>query len=114
MSRERIYRVLLSLGLSQTDFNVYLLLAANGPKKAKNIANSLKITKQQLYPSLKKLKNKRIITATFHRPATYSAVTFEKAIAQIIEVKVDQSKAIKENKEELLAIWNSIESNKEE
>jgi sugar-specific transcriptional regulator TrmB len=112
LSQERIFRTLLSLGLSQTDFNVYLLLAAKGPKKAKNIANSLKITKQQLYSSLKKLKNRRIITVTSHHPATYSAVTFEKVIDQIINVKVDQSKAIKENKDQLLAIWDSIESKK--
>lgn len=113
MSRERISQALLSLGLSQTDSRVYLYLATNSPKKAKNIAKALKITKQQLYPTLRNLKNKGILTATSQRPAIYSAISFEKVIEQMIKAKMEQSKAIKENKKNLLAVWRSLEFTKE-
>ena len=105
--------MLLSLGLSQTDYKVYLYLQTSGSKKAKNITQALKMTKQQLYPSLKNLQNKAIITGTSQRPAIYSAVSFEEVIEQIIKTKVAESQAIKENKKELLAIWHSVELNKE-
>jgi len=90
------------------DAKVYVYLAKKGPKKGRELANALQVTKQQLYPSLKNLKNKGVVTASLERPALFSAVAFEKVVELLIKIKVEQAKAIKETKEELLSSWRSM------
>lgn len=90
------------------DAEVYVYLAKKGPKKGRALANALQVTKQQLYPSLKNLKNKGVVTASLERPALFSAVAFEKVIELLIAIKVEQAKAVKETKKELMDSWRSI------
>jgi sugar-specific transcriptional regulator TrmB len=101
-------KTLEGFGLSRIDAEVYVYLAKKGPKKGRELANALQVTKQQLYPSLKNLKTKGIVTASFERPALFSAVAFEKVVELLIKIKVEQAKAIKETKKELLDSWRSI------
>ena len=101
-------KTLEGFGLSRIDAEVYVYLTKKGPKKGRELANALQITKQQLYPSLKNLKNKGIVTASFERPAFFSAVAFEQVVELLISIKVEQAKAIKETKKELLDSWRSI------
>ena len=108
MSLERVLKTLEGFGLSRIDAEVYVYLAKKGPKKGRELANALQVTKQQLYPSLKNLKNKGIVTANLERPALFSAVDFEKVLELLIEIKVEQAKVIKETKKELLGSWQSI------
>ena len=108
MSLERVLKTLEAFGLSQTESEVYLYLAKKGPKNGREVANALRISKQQLYPSLKKLKNKGIISASLDRPALFSALAFEKVLELFITIKVDQAKTIKETKKELLKSWRSM------
>jgi sugar-specific transcriptional regulator TrmB len=95
-------------GLSRMDAEVYVYLAKKGPKKGRELANALQVTKQQLYPSLKNLKNKGVVTASLERPALFSAVAFEKVVELLIAIKVEQAKAVKETKKELMDSWRSI------
>ena len=108
MSLERVLKTLEGFGLSRTDAEVYVYLAKKGPKKGRELAKDLQVTKQQLYPSLKNLKNKGIVTASHERPALFSALAFKKVLELLIEIKVEQAKAIKETKKELLYSWRSI------
>jgi sugar-specific transcriptional regulator TrmB len=108
LSLERVLKTLEGIGLSRMDAEVYVYLAKKGPKKGHELADALQVTKQQLYPSLKNLKNKGIITASLERPALFSAVSFEKVVDLLIAIKVEQAKAIKETKKELLDSWRSI------
>jgi len=108
LSLERVLKTLEGLGLSRIDAEVYVYLSKKGPKKGRELADVLQVTKQQLYPSLKNLKNKGIVTVSLERPALFSAVAFEKALELLIEIKVEQAKAIKETKKELLDSWRSI------
>ena len=108
MSLERVLKTLEGFGLSRMDDKVYVYLAKKGPKKGRELANALQVTKQQLYPSLKNLKNKGVVTASLERPALFSAVAFEKVVELLIKIKVEQAKAIKETKEELLSSWRSM------
>ena len=108
MSLERVLKTLEGFGLSRMDAKVYVYLAKKGPKKGRELANALQVTKQQLYPSLKNLKNKGVVTASLERPALFSAVAFEKVVELLIKIKVEQAKAIKETKEELLSSWRSM------
>jgi sugar-specific transcriptional regulator TrmB len=108
LSLERVLKTLEGFGLSRMDAKVYVYLAKKGPKKGRELANALQVTKQQLYPSLKNLKNKGVVTASLERPALFSAVAFEKVVELLIKIKVEQAKAIKETKEELLSSWRSM------
>jgi sugar-specific transcriptional regulator TrmB len=108
LSLERVLKTLEGCGFSRIDAEVYVYLAKKGPKKGRELANALQITKQQLYPCLKNLKNRGIVTVSRERPALFSAVAFEKVVELLIKIKVEQAKAIKETKKELLASWRSI------
>ena len=108
MSKERVLKTLEGLGLSRADAEVYVYLAKKGPRKGRRLANDLQITKQQLYPSLRNLEKKGIVTVSLDRPALFSAVAFEKVLELLIEIKVEQAKAIKETKKKLLDSWRSV------
>jgi sugar-specific transcriptional regulator TrmB len=45
MSREWILKTLIELGFSEEEAEIYFLLSRDGPKKAKEIADKLKIRK---------------------------------------------------------------------
>lgn len=111
MSLERVLKTLEAFGLSRADSEVYLYLAKKGPKKGREVAKALQISKQKLYPSLKNLKNKGIINASFDRPTQFSAIAFEEVLELLITIRVDQAKAIKETKKELLKSWRAMKWN---
>ena len=108
MSQERIFKALLSLGLSQTDARVYIYLASKGPMRARDIIYNLKINKQQLYRSLKRMRNKGIVSSSQGFPAIFSAELFEKALKVLVKEKNEQAQRITEKKDALLSLWNSI------
>ena len=107
MSLERVLRTLEGFGLSRADAEVYVYLAKQGPQKGVEIADALKIRKHILYLSLKSLQDKGIVTASSERPALFSAVAFKQALDLLVEANLEQAKAIKDIKEELLSSWRS-------
>ena len=111
MSLERIFKTLIELGLSEADSRVYILIATKGPMTAKAIIEESKINKQQLYPILKKLCNKKIIEVTGVRPFVVSALPFEVVLQMLIDHKLAESKEILENKKELLSNWKAVNWN---
>lgn len=107
MSLERIFKALIKLGLTETDTRVYIFLATKKPNIARNIAEKLKISKHQIYLSLKRLQAKEIVNSTNEQPATFSALPFEKALNKLIDAKTEEAQNIEQNKEELLAAWRA-------
>lgn len=108
MSLERIIKTLEEFGLKRLDAEVYIYLAKKGPLRAGEVAAALKLSKQKLYHSLKNLRNKGVITAGSEQPAFFSALVFENAIDLLVRANIEQAKAIKETKEELLSSWRSM------
>ena len=108
LSLERVLRTLEGFGLTRVDAEVYVYLAKKGSQKGTDIADALKIRKQQLYSILKSLQDKGVVTASLEHPALFSAVAFEKALDLLLEANMEQAKAIKETKEELLLSWRSM------
>jgi len=108
MSQEIVYSTLAKLGFSDTDTKVYIRLAKKGPQKGKDLSTSLKMTKQQLYPCLKSLQKKGVVTVSCNRPALFYALPFEKVLDLIIEVNKEKAKALQASKEELLSSWRSL------
>ena len=105
MSREQLVKTLESLGLSQTDVKVYLCLSRE-PEKARSIVDTLEISKQQIYRSLKNLRAKGLVIATSTRPAQFSAVSLEKILNLVMIVATEQAKALQASKKELLSTWH--------
>jgi sugar-specific transcriptional regulator TrmB len=105
LSSERVLRALEGLGLERVDAEVYVYLANKGPQKGSDVAGALKIRKQQLHSILKNLQTKGVVTASSESPALFSAVLFEKALEVLVEANMEQAKAIRESKEELLYSW---------
>jgi sugar-specific transcriptional regulator TrmB len=101
-------KTLVNLGFTETDAQVYVFLATEGPQKASNIAEELQIYKQHIYRILKKLQSKGIVNASAEYPARFSAVLFEKVLDLLIKAKMEQQQALQESKEELLSTWRSI------
>ena len=107
LSLELVIDTLVSLGLKRIDAEVYIFLAKKGPHRGKAIANALKITKQQLYPSLKNLQNRGIVKSTLKRPALFSAVPIEKVLSTFLKTRTEENQRMIQNKEQLLSSWKA-------
>jgi sugar-specific transcriptional regulator TrmB len=103
-----VLRTLESFGLKRVDAEVYVYLSKKGPQKGIDLANALKIRKQQLYPILKTLQDKGVVAASLERPALFSALAFEKALNMLVEANMEQAKALEETKEALLSSWREM------
>ncbi len=108
MSLEQILDTLVSLGLTRTEAQVYVFLAKKGPRSTKDLINSTKLTKQQLYPSLDNLRAKRMIKAARECPEQFAAVALEKVLIQFAKAKMVQAKALQESRNDLLSAWHSM------
>jgi len=101
-------KTLVSLGFADIDAEVYVFLANEGPQKAGDIAEALRIYKRRLYRILRKLQGQGIVNASSEYPARFSAVLFEEVLDLFIKVKTEQQEAIQASKEELLSTWRSM------
>jgi sugar-specific transcriptional regulator TrmB len=94
------------------DAQIYILLAKRGPQRATEIGKVLKMSKPQLYRSLKNLESKGVVSATLEHPAKFSALPFEKALDLLSKAQMkkalEEAQRIQENKDELLASWESL------
>ena len=105
LSLELVIETLVSCGLRRIDAEVYAFLAKKGPHKGKDLAKSLKITKQKLYPALKNLKEKSIVKSTSKRPALFSSEPIEKVLTMFMESRKKEIQSMIQKKEELLSKW---------
>jgi sugar-specific transcriptional regulator TrmB len=105
LSLERIFKALVSLGLSESDARVYIYLALEGPKNSRVIVRALKINHQQILKSLKNLQKKDIISQDKENKTRFIASPFEKALKLLIRKEKEQTKIFQEN---LLQKWNAL------
>jgi sugar-specific transcriptional regulator TrmB len=103
-----VFKTLLNLGFTEMDSKVYVFLAKRGMQKAFDMSKSMKMNKEQLYRSLKKLQSKGIVTATLEHPARFSAVPFEEVLDLFIKSKMEEAQEIQQNKDEILSVWKSL------
>ena len=108
MSQEKILKTLEELGLTRLEAKIYIFIAKRGPQKASDISKTLKISKQQLYPSIKSLQSKGIVNSSIEHPARFSATSFEKTLDLFAQAKLKEAKNIQQNKKDLLTDWQSI------
>lgn len=108
MNHARINKALTDLGLSQTDANVYIYLATNGPQKAEKIVETLKLKEQLLYQSIAKLKDKGIVSSAFEQSALFSALPFDKALELLLKAHLKEAQTLEQDKNEILSKWKAI------
>jgi HTH-type transcriptional regulator, sugar sensing transcriptional regulator len=108
MSREWVLKTLVDLGLSKVEAEVYIFIVQAGPVKGSDIADTLKLYKQQVYRSLKTLRDKGMINATSNRPNQFSAVSLERILDLFMKTKTEQAKNLQSNREKLLSSWRSM------
>jgi sugar-specific transcriptional regulator TrmB len=101
-------KTLMRLGLTDNDTQIFIYLTTNGPKRAEVIAQTLKLKKQNLYRTLKRMRTKGIINVSNEYPARFSAVVMDEVLDLLGKVKIEQQRLLEENKEELLSTWRSI------
>jgi sugar-specific transcriptional regulator TrmB len=94
LSRERIVKTLEGFGISHDDIEVYMYLAKKGPKEENGLAKALQLTNQQLWKSIKNLKNKELVNSEPKQPTLYTALDFENALELLIRKKIEQAKNI--------------------
>jgi len=102
-----VIKALIELGLARIDGEVYVYLAKDGPQRVIDLAKALNYDKQKIYPSLKNLQEKRIVTVTSQKQSIFSALPFEEALDLLIKMKKEQEQVMQESKEELLATWEA-------
>ena len=107
LSLGRIFKALVSLGLSERDAQVYVYLALKGPTKTGNIVNDLKMSRQQIHRSLKFLQDKRIVFADRKNQDVFSALLFEKALELLIETEEEKTEILQETKKSILQDWKT-------
>jgi sugar-specific transcriptional regulator TrmB len=111
LSLERVFKALVSVGLSDTDARVYVYLAMKGPDKAGDIVDNLKMSRKQIYRSLKYLQEKGIVFTDSKKRGTFSALLFEKALELLIETEKEKTEILQETKKSLLSDWKTSTSN---
>jgi sugar-specific transcriptional regulator TrmB len=109
LSQEEVQKTLVGFGLTEIDAKIYVFLAKRGAQKGRDILKALKITKQQLYPSLKSLQKMGIVSSTLEHPARFSALSFEKVLDLFIKAKVEETQRLQKSKEEILSKWQSLD-----
>jgi sugar-specific transcriptional regulator TrmB len=100
--------MLSTLGFDQVDARVYVYLAKKGMRKAIEIRKATKLTKQQLYPSLKRLQSKGIVSSTIEHPARFSAMPFQRVLDFLIKAKIEETRRLQQSKAEILSNWQNL------
>lgn len=72
------------------------------------MGTKLRLSKQQLYPVLKNLKKKGVVTTKPERATLFSALAFEELLKRYVKINIKQAETIKETKQELTDCWRKI------
>ena len=107
LAQEWMLKTLVNFGFERQDAEVYVYLALNGPKKAKDIATALKTYERQVNRSLKKLQNKEIVNATPELPAIFSVISLDKLLDLLARASLEEARRIEQEKDRILRLWKS-------
>ena len=103
-----INEVFKKFDVTKEQARIYLHLIKKKSAKARELAQSLKIDRVQLYRDLKNLQKRGMIESTFEYPASFVAVPFEKVLDLQIKAKRDEAKKLEASKNELMSQIDTI------
>ena len=99
-------KVLESLGFKNHEARVYTYLAFEGPKKARDIADALRIYRRKAYRALKKMRHMGLIAVSGISPAVFSAISFDEILDRFMKDIIEDANRLESEKQEILAFWN--------
>lgn len=107
MTQEWMLKTLVTLGFRWCDAEVYVFLALKGAHNASAIAEAIRTYEQQVYHTLKRLQNQKIVSETSDLPTHFTALPFDKLLDLLVKANLQEAKQIEQNKDNILALWNS-------
>ncbi len=108
ITQKRVVKSIVSLGLNQSEAEVYVYLAKQGPQTARTIAETLKMQEHVIYRSLRSLKNKEILIVIPERPTEFAARPLDKALDFLINAHLKEMQDVEQEKTEILSQWRSM------
>lgn len=94
-------QVLTELGLTSCEARVYIAIASMGTCTAKSISKSAKVTKPDVYRSLKTLQERALIEKIISSPTLFKALPVSETISLLLERKDKEYKLLREKSKQL-------------
>lgn len=98
----------MNLGLSQTEAQVYIHLAIEGPQKARIIAEGLRIQEHLIFESLQNLQSKGVVGSEIEHAPLFFALQFDKALELLMKEHREETQNIEKNKHNILSKWQTM------
>lgn len=108
LSLKKLLETLAGFGFKQPDAKIYIFLAKNGPHTARDLETALKMSKWQIYKSLRNLRDKGTITSILQRPALFSAISFEKVIDLAAKAKIEEAQRNQASTNQAIMYWEEM------
>ena len=102
-------KLLSELGLGEKEAQLYVHLLKYGPKRAGDLARSLKTYRLQVYRTLASLADKTIVTAKKESPAVYTAIDLEDALDAVLLPRQRELRRMEAIKREVIVLANSTQ-----
>jgi sugar-specific transcriptional regulator TrmB len=108
LSLKKLLETLASFGFKKSDARIYVFLAKNGPRTARDLETALKMPRWQIYKSLRNLRVKRAVTSILHRPAIFSAISFEKVVDIAAKAKIEEAEQDRASTDQAILYWEKM------
>ena len=108
LSLKRVLETLVGFGFKQPDAKIYVFLAKNGPRTARDLEVALKMPKWQVYKSLRNLREKRTITSILQRRALFFALSFEKVIDLAAKARIEEAQREQASTDQVMLYWEKM------
>jgi sugar-specific transcriptional regulator TrmB len=100
-------QILIELGLNSCEARVYIAIASVGTCTAKSISKSAKVTKPDVYRSLKTLQERGLIEKIISSPTLFKALPVGESISLLLERKDKKYKLLREKSRQLKRSFRS-------
>jgi sugar-specific transcriptional regulator TrmB len=102
-------KLLTEFGLSEKEAQLYVHLLKYGPKRAGDLARSLKTYRLQVYRKLASLADKSMVTAKRESPSVYTAMNLGEALDAVLLPRQRELHRMEEIKRKLMVLANSTQ-----
>ena len=102
MSLERVIEVLVNLGLTRVQAEIYVFTAKKGFRTIEELVEGLNYSGKKIRYNLESLVAKELVTK---KGSTFYAISFEEALELLIEQKKKEANHIQESKRQVLSSW---------
>lgn len=93
-----------NLSLGAPDAAVYVQLCVGGPAKASELADALRVHRNEVYRSAERLAARGLIQTTFEKPARYVAVDPDRVFGHEIDERLRAVEALRESRRKVMDV----------